>query len=110
MRREPVLLISLAVLLLILIYLYKGNVSLECQASDPNYCMKDDDCICSTNPCFFGNKEYYQKCFLPQQKEIVQACLDACGFGPYEWEFRTICENNRCRLTSFNRTTGERIK
>jgi hypothetical protein len=108
MRRALILLlISFVVVLLILVYPY---VSLECQTSYQKHCVKDDDCICSTDPCFLGNKEYYQKCFLPQQKEIIQACPDACGFGPYEWEFRTICENNQCKLATFNRTTGERIR
>lgn len=85
------------------------KTSLECQTLDQKYCLQDNDCICSENPCFLGDKEYYNKCFLPQQKEIVKACPDACGFGPYEIEFKTICENNQCQLASFNRTTGERI-
>jgi hypothetical protein len=91
--------------LLVIIFLIKP----ECQNLDPKYCLQDNDCICSENPCFLGNKEYFNKCFLPQQKEIIKACLDACSFGPEEIEFKTICENNQCILASFNRTSGERI-
>jgi hypothetical protein len=100
------ILFPLIIVILVVIFLIK--IKSECQI-DSNYCLQDEDCICSENPCFLGNKEYYNKCFLPQQRGIVQACPDACGFGPYELEFKTICENNQCKLASFNRTTGERI-
>ncbi len=101
--RKLVLSILIGIFLLVLIYLIRNNI--QCKNLDAKYCLKDEDCICSENPCFLGNKEYYNKCFLPQQKELIQACIDACGFGPYEIEFKTICENNQCKLTSFNRTT-----
>jgi len=108
MRKDLFLLIILiGIILLLFIQIYKKS---ECQNTDPKYCLKDSDCICNTSPCFLGNKEYYENCFLPQQKEIVKACPDACGFGPYEIEFKTICENNQCKLVTFNRTTGERIR
>lgn len=107
MRRGLFLLIVLiGIVLLISVQMFK---ELECRDINPKYCLGDEDCICSVDPCFLGNKEYYNKCFLPQQKEIVQACPDACGFGPYDIEFKTICENSQCKLATFNRTTGERI-
>lgn len=105
---KKLLLFLLAVtVLLVAIFLIKTK--LECQNLDSKYCLQDKDCICREDPCFLGNVEYFNKCFLSQQKEIVQACPDACGFGPEEIEFRTICENNQCKLASFYRTTGERI-
>lgn len=107
MKTKQFRLILLIVLIVAVIFLMKTKP--ECQSLNHNYCLKDSDCMCSENPCFLGNKEYYNKCFLPQQKEIIKACPDACGFGPYEIEFKAICENNRCKLASFNRTTGERV-
>jgi hypothetical protein len=86
----------------------KEGISLECKTMNSKYCEKDDDCICNTNPCFQGNKNYYEKCVLPK-KGIIEACLDACGFGPYEFDFRMICENYQCTFAVFNRTTGGRI-
>jgi hypothetical protein len=74
--------------------------------SNPKYCEKDDDCICSTNPCFLGNKKYFETCIANKTNVI---CLDACGFGPPEIEFKMICENNECKLATFNRTNGERL-
>lgn len=106
--RKLLLLLIIGIVLLFSIYFYRAT-KLECQTFDPKYCLQDKDCVCSENPCFLGNREYYNKCFLPQQRELVEACYDACGFGPYEIEFKAICENNQCKLATFNRTTGERI-
>ena len=64
------------------------------------------NCICSTNPCFLGNKKYFETCIANKTNVI---CLDACGFGPPEIEFKMICENNECKLATFNRTSGERL-
>lgn len=105
---RKIFLLTIVGIFLFSIYLIT-KTNLECKTFDPKYCLQDNECICSTNPCFLGNKEYYNRCFVPQQKEIVEACPDACGFGPYEIEFKTICENNRCKLASFNRTTGKRM-
>lgn len=82
---------------------------LECNKMNEKRCVRDDDCMCTTGPCFLGNKEYYNKCVV-NKEGIGMACPDACGFGPYEWDFRTICENNECALAVFNRTSGERIR
>jgi len=102
-----ILLFLLISIFAIFIVFYK-NYALSCLV-DQNFCAEDSDCMCSTDPCFLGNKEYYNKCFLPQQKGVIQVCPDACGFGPEEIEFRTICENNQCKLATFNKTIRGRI-
>jgi len=105
---KELFLLLIAFFLLFSIYSI-NKTKIDCQRLDYKDCLKDDDCMCSTDPCFFGTKEYYQKCFLPEQKEIVKACPDACGFGPYEIEVKPVCENNQCKLATFNRTTGQTV-
>lgn len=80
-----------------------------CETTDPKYCEEDDNCICTTSICFLGNKEYYNKCVLTQEEGMLIGCPDMCGFGPYEIDFRYLCESNQCIVASFNRTTGERL-
>jgi len=101
--------IMIIALILILWIFFREGVPLECKTMESKYCEKDDDCICSTNPCFQGNKNYYERCILTE-KGIIEVCLDACGFGPYELDFRMICENNQCTFAVFNRTTDEIIR
>jgi len=84
-----------------------GETSSVCQIPNPTYCENDSDCMCSTNPCFLGNMGYFDKC-IPD-KSTLGGCPDACGFGPYEVEFKYICENSQCIIARFNRTTSQRI-
>jgi len=105
--RKLIPLIIIGIVLFLIYFMIINNPN--CQFTNPKYCSKDDDCICDTNPCFLGNKKYYNECVLIQQKDIVDVCLDACGFGPYDIEVRPICDNHECRLAQFNRTTSQRI-
>ncbi len=94
--------------LLLAVILASGCVdTTSCPVPNDKYCEKDSDCMCSTNPCFLGNKEYFEKC-VPD-KSALGGCPDMCGFGPYEMEFRYNCENSQCVVAAFNRTTGQRI-
>jgi len=97
----------LIAILILLVVLIAGCISVSCPVPSEKYCVSDSDCMCSTNPCFLGNKEYFEEC-IPD-KNALGACLDACGFGPYEMEFRYICEDSQCIIATFNRTTGQRI-
>jgi len=97
----------LLLILLLATVLIAGCTSVSCPVPNEKYCENDSDCMCSTSPCFLGNKEYFDKCIA--DKSALGACLDACGFGPYEMEFRYICENSQCIIATFNRTTGQRI-
>jgi endonuclease YncB( thermonuclease family) len=97
----------LLLILLLATVLIAGCTSVSCPVPNEKYCVSDSDCMCSTSPCFLGNKEYFEKC-IPD-KSALGACLDACGFGPYEMEFRYICEDSQCIIATFNRTTGQRI-
>jgi len=81
-----------------------------CENANPESCTIDEDCICNGQGCFLGNKNYYEKCVKTKESEMLKVCMDFCGFGPYEWVIKTICENNICKLATFDRTTGERIK
>lgn len=97
----------LLLILILAVVLIAGCTSVSCSVPSEKYCENDSDCMCSTSPCFLGNKEYFDKCIA--DKSALGACLDACGFGPYEMEFRYICENSQCIIATFNRTTGQRI-
>ena len=92
---------------IIAVILVSGCTSASCPVPNQKYCTADSDCMCSSSPCFLGNKEYFDKC-VPD-KTALGACLDACGFGPYELDFRYVCESNQCTIAVFNRTTGQRI-
>ena len=110
-KRSSMILVIVLILIIGIIIVstfFQEGIPLECRTMNSKSCEKDDDCICSTNPCFQGNKNYYEKCVLPK-KGVREACLDACGFGPYELDFRMICENYKCTFAVFNRTTGGRI-
>jgi hypothetical protein len=78
--------------------------SINCKISDPKHCTYDSDCMCSTNPCFFGNKEYLNTC-----GESLGQCPDMCGFGMHDTDFKYVCENNQCTTAVYNLTTGNRI-
>ncbi|MFH0929088.1 MAG: hypothetical protein V1818_01880 [Candidatus Aenigmatarchaeota archaeon] len=95
---------------LLTMFLISGCVTIpkSCPILNPSYCEVDSDCMCSTTPCFLGNKEYFEKC-VPD-KSVLGSCLDACGFGPYGMEFRYICEDSQCIIATFNMTNGQRIK
>ena len=101
-----ILLISIAIILVVLMSLYMLP-SLTCPIPNEKYCEVDSDCMCSTNPCFLGNRYYFENC-IPD-KNALGSCLDACGYGPYELDFRYICESNQCTFAVFNRTSGERV-
>ncbi len=114
MRYKYLLLIFLQIILITTatlgIFISISQISSKkCETDRQDSCLQDNDCMCSENPCFLGNREYYEKCFLPQQKDIVRDCPDVCGFEPSDVEFEAVCENSRCKLASFNRTTGERM-
>jgi hypothetical protein len=95
------------IILLIAILLLSGCVTTSCNVQSEKYCNADSDCMCSTSPCFLGNREYFNDCLT--NKDALGACPDMCGFGPYEMEFRYVCEDSQCTMATFNRTTGERI-
>lgn len=104
--KKVIILIPIVIILAALILLYTSP-SLTCPIPNEKYCEKDSDCMCSTTPCFLGNRYYFENC-IPD-KASLGSCLDACGYGPYEMDFRYICESNKCTFAVFNRTTGERI-
>ena len=97
----------LIVMLLMTTLLISGCTQLnpECKA-DPKQCTVDSECMCSTTPCFLGNKDYFNSC---ADKAALGSCLDACGFGPYDVDFEYICEDSQCIIATFNRTTGQRL-
>lgn len=56
---------------------------------DFRYCEKDNDCICLKDGCFFGNKNYYKKCFEHKETRCINFCTGA-GQKPVK------CFNNQC--------------
>jgi len=57
--------------------------------TDFRYCEKDSDCICLEDGCFFGNKNYYKKCFEHKETRCINFCTGA-GQKPVK------CFNNQC--------------
>lgn len=58
---------------------------------DARFCSSDDDCICSEEGCFVGNREYFKSCLNETEKS--RTCLDLCsGWG----QKLPQCKNNRC--------------
>jgi len=64
---------------------------IDCDSMDPNYCDTNDDCICSMNKCFRGNKEYSDYCV--QEAEVCS--LNFCFFAPEEG---MICVDHKCQI------------
>lgn len=67
------------------------NNQFTCSESDEYFCVKDSDCVCTENQgCFFGNKNYYQKC-----ASKTGECFDFCG----GWgQTKPHCVKNRCSM------------
>jgi hypothetical protein len=62
-----------------------------CITFDPEYCERDDDCMCINDNCFTGNIWYWENCISELRKLLPSAiCMDLC----YGVECR--CVNNEC--------------
>ena len=68
--------------------LHQKEIEINCKKLDPQYCERDEDCICKPEGCFLGGKLYWESCI---DKSII--CLDLC---PQSCE----CIDNRCSCTN----------
>lgn len=71
------------------------TIYLFCQAADPDYCEADDDCLCSFERQFKGNKDYADKCLGKAYGVNPNFCsgneLEMTGPGE-----GMVCTNNLC--------------
>ena len=75
---------------LIFICSQKPLKPLTCETLDPQYCEKDEDCVCEQlRGCFMGNKYYYEICINESIKSSM-SCQDLC------MQELCRCVNNKC--------------
>lgn len=64
--------------------------TVDCKELEPQYCQKDEDCVCKQEKgCFMGNKKYYFVC-IKESRKSSQSCQDLCSQELCE------CVNNTC--------------